>query len=580
MKSLKKVQEVYSIMHYGDKKYGFIFGILAGSLIGVVLYVRLGLSLNADLQRIMDIILLEVISLLLLYFIGPYLLKILLNQKKKWDRMVQWWVAHKMVKIVIIVNALIFVIPLFIIAINYTYVFTWYEGLFPLVGIIFFTGLYLPAIQNKDPVQKTPEITSGVISTLIFMFFGYLFWVWILMGFVNGFNVLIIYQAISNNSKNGTANGDDLQTVGKEKRHITKRKAIKGTLITLMLCSPILNFAFENIGFGYLTLMAGEEPDVMFVDWTWEYEGENPRLMTDEILDAIQTCNNLDRIDVSITINLHMDYIHGNKNRTMIDQVQALLDHGIRVNIMPFNPKTPSHYYVNDFTVDVFNETYQEFKLWMHNSGFDGKITMLIVDIEPLIENVSVIFDAANEHALHAIAIEKLTNLVDLMKSEMHPLGTKVIGAAFGYAAVDLMDLDESVFRVLNTPTYPPTNWDGIGFMNYFFQTGSEYATYSSCKMLTHYFGSMAIPYITSQEQSWDEILSQFQIIRNLGINVTGIWALHQFLNHDSLQNFIKIHQELNIPSDITFQVKGAFIPTIYTAISILDYLIWDSIIY
>lgn len=564
-------------MLMGDKKYATVFGIFAGLLIGIVVYVRFGIRLNTDLQRMMEIILFEVNSLFLLFCIAPYILKLILNKKSKWDRLVQWCIDHKMIKIVIITNMFIFVVPLLVITINYPFVFTWYEALFPLTGIIFFTGLYLPAIQNKNLRQKTPEIISGVISTLMFMFFGYLFWMWIFMGLLNGLNVLIIYHAVPINSNKSNVCSDEIKADSKQ---ITKRQAVKAILITIMLCSPILNFALEDIGFGYMVLPSGKEPEVMYVDWTWEYEGENPRLMTAEIVDAIEICNNLNRIDVSITINLHMDYIRGNKNQTMIDQVQALLDRGIRVNIMPFNPKYPNHYYVNDFTIDIFNETYQEFKLWMHNSGFDGKITSLIVDIEPLIENVSVIFDSANEHERHNIAIEKLTRLVDIMKSEMHPLGTKVIGAAFGYAVVDLMDLDESVFRILNTPTYPPINWDGLGFMNYFFQKGSEYATYSSCKMLRHYFGELAIPYITSQELTWDEILTEFQIIRNMGFNVTGIWALHQFLNHDSLQNFIRIHQELNNPSDVRFKINGAFIPTIYTTISLLDFMIWDPIIY
>ena len=559
-----------------DRKFLILVGIISGLLLGSLVLIWNFLSLSEDLQRVIEIVLLNVTVLLILDFLVPFFLEIMLVKKGKWEKMVDWWIHHQVSRWAMLANWLIFAVPLVIIAINYAIIFSWYESLFPLIFLLMFSGLFLPVIFNRHLLKRRFELCVCVVSILIFMFLAYLYWVWLFAGFLNGLNALVIFHR-------GSIERIPLiqqTSPGYPEKTAFSRRALEVTIIAGMILSPGLAFTFERVGFGSVTLPSGQEPPVLFVDWTWEYEGESPRLMTPEILDAIQSCNNLPRVDVSITINLPMDYITGSKNQTMIDQVQALLDRGIRVNIMPFNPKHPRHYYVNDFTIDIFNQTYQDFKVWMNNSGFNGKITMLIVDLEPLINNISAILENAPKRAQHLQATRNLTTLVELMKSEMHPLGTNVIGAAFGYTAVDLIDLDESVFSVFGVPTYPPTNWDAIGFMNYFFQTGSEYAVYSTCKMLSHYFGTYAIPYITTQELTVAQILNEFKIIRNLGINITGIWALHQFLNRYSLADFIAIHQGLDQPSDVTFKIEGAFIPTIYTSISLLDLMIYDPLIY
>jgi hypothetical protein len=553
-----------------NTKFWLIFGPVLGLLIGSLLYVRFGLGLNPDLQQVIDLVFTKVLSLLLLYCVGPFVLKNLLQKTNRWIPFLGWFARKNGSKWVYWGSWLIFAVPLVLIALNFLLLFTWYEGIFPGLSLLCYSGIFLPPALNNNITKTWNMLCVNLIGTFLFMFFGFLNPLWMIPGFFHGLHILILFDLPSLPPDLIKPSSTSPQT-GKS----LPLQIFSVVILIGMISSPVLVFAFQEHELGTVTLPAGNEPEVMFVDWTWEYEGQNPRYMTPEILDAIEYCNNLDRIDVSITVNLQMDYVHGDKNQSIVDQVRALLDRGIRVNIMPFNPKYPTHYYVNAFTVETFNRTYQDFKEWMHVCGFDGRITTLIVDLEPLIENVSVIFDHATKRAQYQEAVDMLTLLVDQMKAEMHPLNTSVIGAAFGYTAIDVLDLDDSIFRVLTTPTFPPMNWDAIGFMNYFFQPGSDYAIYSSLRMMDHYYGKFIIPYIIST-QSKENMLTQFKIIRNFGYNVTGIWALHQFLNHYQLPDFIWVMEQLNIPSDVTFEREGAFIPTLYTAISLLDLLVFD----
>ncbi|MHA1821765.1 MAG: hypothetical protein ACTSU2_12600 [Promethearchaeota archaeon] len=513
--------------------------------------------------------------LILVIYLGVYIFIPILLDKKR-SLAIERLYIRTIERVTIIIDCIIFLVPLIWGSIYVGIVYTLYEFSVGIFMALIFVVFFLPALlflgdnrrgNRKREVGAFYPAVVYLISTIIFTILGVLNPFLIIIGGLNSLSFFITLKY----------------------RRIRPTKREKSVIFVPIIIASILTtpyFLFEYGGGIEREYKIGNEgvADEFLIDWTWADDYDNPEGINSSILDALEYCNSLEHINVSVTVALPEEFMKGSLGNFSYNEIKKVLERNISVNLMPLVPREPNYFYINDFTVGRFYETYEVLKDWISCYNLWGNITSIILDMEPLVSNISDIFMAHYKIGFHMDAVESLARLIKIMKADMEPYGTKVIGATFGYFLDDFVDFDDSLFKFLGVATLssrPATEWDAVGFMCYERGSDGYYSVYTQCLAITRYFGDYGIPYIISK-QSYDDALMMFKIIRNLGFRYSGIWALQDFIQrrteegYNATQKLRELHEELNNPAEILFSrvsIESAFI---HIGLVLGDLLLWD----
>jgi len=522
-------------------------------------------QLVIEIPKEISAFLINLIWLLIIaiYFLIYFLIPLILN--KKFPSILEKLYNNKFEIIIMIINWTIFCVPLLCGSFYLGYIYTSLEFLIGVYVIIVISLFFLSSIFfiKRNYGVFYPALVN-LISLVIFSILGILNPFLLILGGLNSISFFITMKY----------------------RRIRPTKAEKIIIIVPFIIVGIISTSYILFEFGgniRKEYIIGTEkiPEVFHIDWTWSDDYDNPKGINSSIIDALVYCKNLDHINISVTIAFPEEFMENDLGIFAYNEVKKLLENNISVNLMPLVPKEPNYFYINDFTVDRFYQTYEKLKIWLGTYNLWTNFTSIILDLEPLVSNVSDIFLTHYKIGFHNHAIKSLENLVDKMKSEMNPNGTRIIAATFGYFLDDFVDLDDSLYKFLGVVTYPPTNWEAVGFMCYERGMGAYYSLYTQCKAIDYYFGDLGIPYIIS-EQSYDNVLMMFKIMRNYGFKYAGIWALQDFIQrqdkigNNATQKLRELHEELNTPTEVSFtrtSIESAFI---HVGLILGDLLLWD----
>ncbi|MHA1368547.1 MAG: hypothetical protein ACTSWN_04985 [Promethearchaeota archaeon] len=530
----------------------------AFTCISLVILPFLDESISGMAGSIIDFLVIMILVLNVAFIVVPLLLLRFL--RKDW---IHWLHVHHYEELVSLVNWLIFLVPLIWLSIHMGVIYGSFEAGIGLFFTCVFSSFFLPAlvvlIKNRCAVYP---VIVNVICVFVFVILSIFNPLVVPLGIINTISIFVSLK-----SRRFKARRRELSVI------------VVPVVVGLIVSTPFIIFDNPEIFSTEITIPAEDDPPgSLLVDWTWADEYDNPSGINESILDALVYCNNLENINVSVTIALPEEFL----NDFGAGEIQKLLDRNISVNIMLMLPKDPDYFYINDFTIEHYSEvTYPLFKQWVSLHNFTGRFTSIIIDLEPLIGNISRVFFSSYNPNVHGSAVSKLENLIESMKADFGVYGTLVIGATFGYFIDDFVDLDDSLFRFLGLATVPPTNWDAMGFMCYERGSSAYYSLYTLCKGINYYFGNLGIPYIISK-QSFEEILTEFKIIRNFGFDYAGIWALQDFLDrqskagYNSTERLIDLHEALNVPGSVSFQRKDVESAYIHSGIMLADLLFWD----
>jgi hypothetical protein len=272
------------------------------------------------------------------------------------------------------------------------------------------------------------------------------------------------------------------------------------------------------------------------INWMWAELWE----MDQEVIDALEYCNNLDNINVSIMVGLPEDMmLEDLYTEFIINETTKLNNAGIIWDFMPLLPLEDYGYdglYINDITIDRYMGTIEIFDYWVSENNLSDDFRVICIDTELYWEKRNDLYwDWWNGYNVHEGGAEKLEVAIEKMKDVEgdHP----VVTATFGMHLDDFVDYDDAQFQMMQLSVFPPWNWDGVGVMIYETGFGSDYSIYSSCRAMRYYFDDASIPYIISAEGGQDPteedlelITNKFKIIKNMGFHYTGAWALTDFL--------------------------------------------------
>jgi hypothetical protein len=498
-------------------------------------------------------------------FFGLYMLVPLLLQKFGRTRWFEILMKGNFELIVLLMNWIVLAIPLILAIVYMAKAYTSFEILVGILILATETSLMLPGIILMTKKTSFAYPKGVMLFCMVFFYvLGILNWLFLVLGTLNAiaFSMLVWRRPD--------------QPAGSIQARMGKK--IVGMLVLgLLVFSPYLYLESGIGGPVELTIPSGNERDVFTIDWTWADNYGNPQGINDSTLDALVYCHNLDRINISLTIALPEEFL----NAFGANQIQRVLDRNLPVNIMLLVPKNPDYFYINDMTIDHFYQTYEIYKDWATTYNLTGKFQSIIIDLEPVKKIDRILLSNFNK-THHEHGLQLLQDLVDIMKAEQNPYGTKILGASFGYFMNDFSDGDDSIYR-LQAQSLWPADWDGVGFM--LFEQGFEgmYPIYTQALAVDYYFGDLGIPYLISK-QTYDQLVIEFKMIRNMGFPYTGVWALQDFLaneykeGNNGTARLIELHETLNVPSDVTFTRTSGASAYIHTGLVFMDYLVWDSI--
>lgn len=504
-----------------------------------------------------------------------------------------WLVDHYFLLGVSLANWAMLAVPLVVATIYMAVIYSWFEALVGGAFLLAVSAVFAPAvvITRRGRSFAYPVVTH-VMGLLLFFVLGLLNWVFLALGTLNALAILVALGT-RHRSRTPVASPRPATTLATKQgalplpskpskspgfpgKRVAKAAVVLGLIVSAVAVPFSLLERLDAHPVEY-TLPRGNEPEVFWVDWTWADDYDDPRGINASTLAALEACHALPRVNVSLTIALPEEFF----NAFAYEQVRRVLARGIPVNLMPLVPKEPDYFYINDFTVAQFNQTWGRLRAWLEAYNLTTNITSVIVDLEPNIRDVTAIVRRNFEPWEHRAACQRLEAIVTDMQAYFHPRGTRVIGATFGYLIDDFIDGDDSVLRLLAQATWPPTNWDALGFMCYERGGAGHYSIYAQAQAIDHYFGDAGVPYLISK-QPYADVLTEFQILRNVGFNYTGIWALQDFLareterGRNATASLLALHEALNVPSDVTFQLRDAESGYIHAGILLLDLILWD----
>ena len=472
---------------------------------------------------------------------------------------IQWLYDHKFVLIVLLINALNFLIPLLWVTINLYVVYSpldsmmgWILLAFALV--FFITGIYL---YIKD---KSTLFNIGLLTGLIPLYFFLGFWTVYHIALA-AVNLIAVYVLIKANK-------------GRNKL-IPRFKTLFGKILIPILILTLL----LPVGFYFLipsTRIPVEIEDNstknLEINWMWAEIWE----LDQDVIDALEYCNNLDGINVSIMVGLPEDLMLSDLyTEFIINETTKLSDAGITWDFMPLlpldqdgDPDTEDYgydgLYINDITIDRYLGTVEIFKWWVEENNLTDDFRVICIDTELYwAYRNELYFEWWEAYYKHDEGAEKLEKAIEGMKDVKgdHP----VVAATFGMHLDDFVDFDDAQLQMVQMSAFPPWNWDGVGVMIYETGFGSDYSIYSSCNAMRYYFDDAAIPYIISaegdpkdpQEEDLDRIENKFKIIKNMGFEYTGVWALTDFLYYiDDYSKRGDKYDKARVPSGERFTLK------------------------
>jgi len=271
--------------------------------------------------------------------------------------------------------------------------------------------------------------------------------------------------------------------------------------------------------------------------------------LDDDVLEALVYCNNLPGINVSIMVGLPEDLMTDPYYSSfIINQTTNLTNAGIIWDFMPLlpldedgDPETEDYgydgLYINDITIDRYMETIDIFKGWVSDNNLGDKFRVICIDTELYWARRNELYwEWWDAYSTHADGVDKLEIAIEKMREVEgdHP----IVAATFGIHLDDFVDFDDAQAQMMQMSFAPPFTWDAVGVMIYETGFGSDYSIFSSCNAMKYYFGDAAIPYIISAEgdaknptqSDLESIITKFKIIKNMGFEYTGIWALTDFL--------------------------------------------------
>ncbi len=428
------------------------------------------------------------------------------------------------IELVIILNALNFIIPLIWVGFYLCFIYSFYESiiawlLLPL-AIIFYSSAYYMIKKDKS-VLFTIGLLIGMIP--LYVFIGYFTLYHSILAFMNIIAVIILFK------KN------------KPRKKIFPK--FKSKIGTLMMISFIILLIFPVAFYFLLPLMPipiiieDNSADEIEVNWMWAEIWEIPQ----DVVDALVYCNNLDRVNVSVMVGLPEDLmLNDTYTQFIINETSKLTEANITWDFMPLLPIEDYGYdglYINDITIDRYIGTIKIFKYWVEKNNLTDKFRAICIDTELYWEKyTSIIFDWWNGYRIHADGAEKLKNAIEELKEI--PGDHMVVCATFGMHLDDFIDFDDAQLQLTQLSVFPPWDWDGAGVMIYETGEGAACSIWSSCNAIKYYFGDKGIPYIITSEgdsknpkkQDLDRIITKFKIIKNEGFTYTGAWALTDFL--------------------------------------------------
>ena len=427
---------------------------------------------------------------------------------------IRWLHAHHFEKLVIIANAVNFILPLAWVGIFNWIVYSPHDSLmsFVLLGlasVIFAFSFYL------DYSQKNMLFNLGLLIALLplHLFVGIFTYYHIALAI---FNIIAIYVMLKN----------------KGKRKILPRFKSKfgkiGLVILIMTLLVPVGFYFLLPFAPIRAVVPDNSATNLEINWTWS---ENWTL-TQEELDALEYCNNLSNINVSVTIALPEDYMMDRFNSIVINETEKLNNKSISVDFMPLLPEAEygrDGLYINDITIDDYMQTIQIYDDWISNNSLDSLFRASIMNTELYWERRTELIFEWWDYQTHYSGTEKLISAVNTMKdigNGSHP----VICATFGVHLDDFIDFDDAQLQLSKLSVFPPWNWDKVGVMIYEVGPGSEFSIWSSCNAISYFFGDAGVPYIISMDETYDRILTKLKIIKNKGFTYCGCWALSDFL--------------------------------------------------
>ncbi|MFO8017365.1 MAG: hypothetical protein R6U96_01920 [Promethearchaeia archaeon] len=485
-----------------------------------------------------------------------------LEEKKTKNRTiktVRWLDEHHFVLIALCINFVNFLVPLLWTTINLLIVYSFLDSIMGwiLMGfttVFFAFGIFLH-IKNKNILYNL-GILIGL--TPLYAFIGY--WTvyhWLLAA-VNVLAFIVLLKST------------------KRKRLLPRFKSLFGKIGALVL---IFNLIFPVAAYFIMPMLKipveveDNSAENLEINWMWAEIWE----MDDEVLDALKYCNNLDNINVSVMVGLPEDIMLSNLyTNFMLNETEKLNNHSITWDFMPLLPLDEYGYdglYINDITIDRYMGTIEFFDYWVNENNLTDDFRVICIDTELYWEKRNDLYwDWWNSYNVHEDGAEKLETAVKKMKEIEgdHP----VVTATFGMHLDDFVDYDDAQFQMMQLSAFPPWNWDGVGVMIYETGVGSEYSIYSSCRAMKYYFDEASIPYIITSEggkepteEDFKRMTTKFKIIKNMGFQYTGAWALTDFLYYIedysardekykkarkiggerfSIEDFKKMHEEIN----------------------------------
>lgn len=470
----------------------------------------------------------------------------------------QWLHEHHFERIVLLLNFINFGLPLVWVNINMYIVYSPLDSLLgwmllSVLVVFFVFGIYI--YERDKSILYNLGLLAGFVP--LYAFLGF----WTIYHFALAAMNIVAFIVLIKTSK------------GRKKlkpRFKTRfgKLAVPFLIITLIIpigayfLMPAVRIPVE---------IEDNSADKIEVNWMWAEIWE----LDQDVIDALVYCDNLKYVEISVMVGLPEDIMtEPYYTSYIINETNKLVDANITFDFMPLLPLDDYGYdglYINDITIDRYMETIDIFKEWVVDNNMTDKFRVICIDTELYWEKRNELyFQWWNSYDGHSDGAEKLEKAIDEMKEVEgdHP----VVCATFGMHLDDFVDFDDAQQQLVQLSVFPPWNWDAVGVMIYETGFGSDYSIYSSCRAMSYYFGDAAIPYIISsegdpqnpKEKDLEHITTKFKIIKNMGFEYTGAWALTDFLyyikDYDkrdgkarviggerfNIDEFKKLHRDIN----------------------------------
>lgn len=472
---------------------------------------------------------------------------------------IRWLHEHHFVLIMLIVNAVNFILPLVWVTIS---IYMAYSPLDSIIGwillgvalVFFLFGMFLH-IRDKNILFNV-----GLLLGFVPLYIALSFWT-IYHAILAAGNIIAILVLIRANK-------------GRNKLR-PRFKTLMGKLavpfLILIMIFPV-GFYLLLPNFRIPVIVEDNSAKNLEINWMWAEIWE----LDQDVVDSLEYCNNLENINVSVMVGLPEDMMLSDLYTSfIINETTKLTDAGITWDFMPLlpldmdnDPDTEDYgydgLYINDITIDRYLGTIEIFKWWVSENNLSDAFRVICIDTELYwAKRNELYFQWWQSYDRHSEGADKLEAAIDSMKDVEgdHP----VVSATFGMHLDDFVDFDDAQLQMMQMSAFPPWNWDGVGVMIYETGFGSDYSIYSSCNAMKYYLGDAAIPYIITAEgdpqdpkdEDLEHIETKFKIIKNMGFEYTGAWALTDFLYYfEDYSERDDKYEKARVPGGERFSLK------------------------